>query len=413
MLSNTLKYPLQLFSAYGIELEYMIVDKDSGSVCPAADYLLQLDGIPVNELEKDPISWSNELASHVFELKTTAPNPDLSGMEKPFLQEIALANKLLAKKNACLMPSGMHPWMDPYRELKLWPHGDRQIYQAFDKIFDCRGHGWANLQSCHLNLPFGDEVQFVKLHAAVRAILPLLPALAASSPLIDGHFAPYLDMRLETYRHNARKVPSVSGHVIPEICRSYADYEELILGKIYADLAPLDPEGILRAEWTNARGAIARFERGSIEIRLLDVQECPASDLAIAALVVAVLKSLTEELWQPIKALHELSGTDLAHLLQQTIEKGEQADVVDPTYLKVFGMPSKPIKAQELWQLLASKVPLQITASLSKALEVILDQGPLARRIVNILGPTPDRSSIAYVYQALCRHLADGIPFQP
>ena len=85
------------------------------------------------------------------------------------------------------MPTGMHPWMDPAREFELWPHGDREIYAAFDRIFDCRGHGWANLQSMHLNLPFADDDEFGRLHAAIRALLPLLPALAASSPFADGH----------------------------------------------------------------------------------------------------------------------------------------------------------------------------------------------------------------------------------
>jgi hypothetical protein len=32
---------------------------------------------------------------------------------------------------------------------------------------------------------------------------------------------------------------------------------------------------VLRHEWVNARGAIARFDRSAIEIRVLDVAECP------------------------------------------------------------------------------------------------------------------------------------------
>ena len=50
-----------------------------------------------------------------------------------------------------------------------------------------------------------------------------------------------------------------------------------------------------RDEWLNARGAIARFGRGTIEIRVLDVQECPQADLAICAAVVEVLQALVAE----------------------------------------------------------------------------------------------------------------------
>ena len=58
--------------------------------------------------------------------------------------------------------------------------------QAFDRIFSCQGHGWANLQSMHINLPFADDAEFGRLHAAIRFLLPLLPGLTASSPVMDG-----------------------------------------------------------------------------------------------------------------------------------------------------------------------------------------------------------------------------------
>ena len=93
-------------------------------------------------------------------------------------------------------------------------------------------------------------------------------------------------------QRHARRVPSVSGRVVPEAVFTRPDYEREILGRIYADMAPHDPEGVVRHEWCNARGAIARFDRSAIEIRVLDVQECPRADLAIAALVTAVLRAL-------------------------------------------------------------------------------------------------------------------------
>src|SRR5690606_34786160 len=129
------------------------------------------------------------------------------------------------------------------------------------------------------------DAEFARLHAAIRPVLPLLPALAASSPVVDGHATGTLDNRLAVYAENCRRVPSVSGAVVPEPVYSRADYETGLLGRIYRDLAPLDPAGTLRHEWVNARGAIARFDRSAIEIRLLDTQECPAADIAVAALV--------------------------------------------------------------------------------------------------------------------------------
>ena len=88
-------------------------------------------------------------------------------------------------------------------------------------------------------------------------------------------------------------MPSVAGRVVPEAVGSPGASTRRAPRPIYRDLAPLDPEGVLRHEWVNARGAIARFDRSAIEIRVLDVQETPLMDVAYAALIVEVLKLLS------------------------------------------------------------------------------------------------------------------------
>src|SRR5690606_28202248 len=107
------------------------------------------------------------------------------------------------------MPGGMHPWMDPLKETRLWPHQNQLIYNTFDRIFGCRGHGWSNLQSTHINFPFSTPEEFEALHAACRFVLPLIPALAASSPYFSGRRGPGLSTRLLVYRKNCSRVPSV------------------------------------------------------------------------------------------------------------------------------------------------------------------------------------------------------------
>ncbi|MBK9976184.1 MAG: hypothetical protein IPP14_15545 [Planctomycetes bacterium] len=72
----------------------------------------------------------------------------------------------------------MHPFFDPMTETKLWPLSNNVVYETHNRIFDCRGHGWSNLQSTHLNLPFANDTEFARLHAAIRMILLILPALS-------------------------------------------------------------------------------------------------------------------------------------------------------------------------------------------------------------------------------------------
>ncbi len=60
-------------------------------------------------------------------------------------------------------------------------------------------------------------------------MLPLLPGLAASSPLVEGRPTGLADNRLEFYRHNQRRLPELAGRIVPEPVYTRADYEREIL----------------------------------------------------------------------------------------------------------------------------------------------------------------------------------------
>ena len=189
-----------LFSVIGLEIEYMLVDKDTLNIRPVSDLILSdLSGQLCNEAILGDIAVSNELVLHVIELKNNGPKPINPGLISQFQQSITQLQPVLNQHNLLLMPTGAHPWMNPHTETLRWPHGNRDIYKQFDTIFNCQGHGWANLQSMHVNLPFANDTEFFQLHSAIRLLLPLLPALAASTPFLDGQFAGFKDTRLHFY----------------------------------------------------------------------------------------------------------------------------------------------------------------------------------------------------------------------
>ena len=400
-----------LFEVTGIELEYMIVDARSLAPRPIADRVLG----PGGELDLGPIACSNEIVLHVLELKTNGPVRSLAGVAEQLQAGVRELNARLEPHGAMLLPGGMHPFMDPYTETRLWPHAQNEIYAAFDRIFDCRGHGWSNVQSTHVNLPFRGDEEFGRLHAAVRALLPLLPALAASSPIADGKATGLVDTRLEHYRANAARVPSISGAVVPEPLReeTRAGYELEILAPIYRDLAPLDPDGVLRHEWVNARGAIARFDRSAIEIRVLDVAECPAADLAIASAVIAAAQALCEEELSSHAEQRSLPTAALAELLRDVIRNGERAQVRDPAILRVLGFPGRASDeptARDVWEnLIETTLGERPDHLLTRArLDVIQREGPLARRILGAASATDLRT----VYARLASCLSEGRMFR-
>jgi len=405
---------LAAFTACGIELEYMIVDRDTLDVRAVADELLRApDGAWSNDVDRGDFGWSNELALHLVEVKNNDPTTPLETLAAGFAGELREIGRRLEPLGAMLMPGSIHPWMDPRREARLWSHDYREIYEAYDRLFDCRRHGWANLQSMHVNLPFGGDREFARLHAAVRLVLPILPALAASSPIAEGVSTGFLDYRMECYRTHTERMPSLMGPVIPEPVTTEGQYRAEILAPMYREIAPFDPGGEMQDEWLNSRAAIARFDRSAIELRVIDTQEHPGADLAIAAATVAVTRrcyerAATEEMTAPLDSARLLS------LLRACARDAERAVIDDADYLQRMGFPGARCAAGELWRhLLEATLFAQPDAggAWREPLELILSRGTLARRILKAVGAEPSRARLLATGRRLCDCLAAGEPF--
>jgi carboxylate-amine ligase len=407
------KKTLGLFGGAGIELEYMIVNRETLDVLPVADELIKsVVGSYSNDYEKEGICWSNELALHVIELKTCGPVVSFSETAELFQQDIRLINDILNDYSGMLMPTGAHPWMDPCTEAKLWPHGQRTIYEAYHRIFNCEGHGWTNLQSCHLNLPFNGSDEFGRLHAAIRLILPIIPALAASTPILDSRRQPFLDTRMEYYRTNSARISSITGEIIPEPIFTPVAYNNEIFERMYRDIEPFDPEGTLRDEWLNARGAIARFDRNAIEIRIIDIQECSKSDLAITAGINAVLKAIVQEKWSDFPNQMAWQIGPLKKILLDTVREAEGAVISDRAYLESFGiLGQETVSVADLWSYLAGQIDIE--KDLAATFDAIVKNGSLSSRILKSLAGEITRRNLAKVYRELSGCLQENRLFLP
>ncbi|MDH4058228.1 MAG: glutamate-cysteine ligase family protein [Cyclobacteriaceae bacterium] len=408
---------IHLFQGYGVELEYMIVDQETLAVKPIVDELLKHElGVYGSDFENGMVTWSNELVLHVVELKSTSPESNFSALENAFADNVKRINAILTRWNAKLLPTGMHPFMDPLSETKLWPHESNEVYEIYNKIFDCRGHGWSNVQSTHLNLPFYDDEEFAKLHAAVRLVLPILPGICASSPIVDGAVTGSLNTRLKYYKTNQAKIPSITGRIIPEAVFSKRNYLNSIYEKIKNDITPYDPQQILNPIWVNSRGAIPRFDRGSIEIRLMDVQECPEADISVLTLVIETIKALVNGKFIDHESQMKCKTDGLVLLLETCTRLGEKAIIHDADYLKNFNVTNNPMSVSELWKHILDNLIYRGNAALEKwkpELEVILNDGTLATRIVKALNGDHSKPAILNVYRQLSDCLAQNKIFLP
>ncbi|HET8859282.1 carboxylate-amine ligase [Marivirga sp.] len=405
MEANNPTKPFSLFECIGIELEYMIVNRNTLMPAPISDQLiLKKLGHITDELENGTISWSNELVLHVLELKTTDPMPEVKGLAQDFHKNIIEINQILEPMDAQLMPTAMHPLFNPIKDVKLWPHERNEIYSRYNQIFDCKGHGWGNLQSMHINLPFANDEEFYLLHEAIRHIMPLIPALSASSPIFEGQKSEILDNRLAFYEQNQKKIPSITGKVIPESVANKAEYEEVIFKRIFQDIAPFDKDKSLQHEWLNSRGAIARFDRNAIEIRIIDLQECPAADIALAEFVVQALKFVIPQ----IKQHNPIDEYELYDVYRMALEKGGKTIISSEEYLRFFDLgKEKEISIEDIWKHILKQVYM---ADDKKAIiQHILNNGNLSQRILeNLKGKDWSVDNIKKEYAVLVNCLADN-----
>ncbi|MBX2943027.1 MAG: glutamate--cysteine ligase [Cyclobacteriaceae bacterium] len=408
---------IHLFQGYGIELEYMLVDKDTLAVKSVTDELLKHElGEYGSDFENGIVTWSNELVLHVVEIKSTNPESNFNALGNAFAENVKRINANLDRWNAMLMPSAAHPFMNPMEETKLWPHDNNEVYQIYDKIFNSKGHGWSNLQSTHLNLPFYDDEEFAKLHAAVRIVLPILPALCASSPILDGKLTGMVDTRLKYYKTNQARIPSITGKVIPEAIFSKRNYLNSIYEKIKTDIAPFDPNKVLNPIWVNSRGAIPRFDRGSIEIRLMDIQECPTADMAIISLVIETIKAFVGEKFISLDDQMKIKTEPMAGLFEKCIVTGQKTEVTNPEFLTAFGIQNNTLTAIEVWRTVMDNLVKSGNSALEKwkpELSVILNEGTLSDRIIRSLEEDNTEESIKSVYRRLCGCLEQDKMFIP
>ena len=403
-------------SQMGLELEYMIVDRASLDVRPHTTRLFRdAAGDHIDDIDAGDFGWSKEVVRHVIEIKNPKPVRALDGLAAGFQREIAKMNDRLGNDfGARLMPTAMHPWMNPVVDSRIWDEPRNRINRAYASIFPLHTHGWANLQSMHINLAFGAEADFAQVHSAIRVVLPIIPAIAASSPFADGERAGFEDYRLEVYRTNAAGFPTITGHIVPEVVGDREAYEEHILAPMYRAIAIHDPERILRFEWLNSRGAIARFDRSAIEIRVSDVQEAPQMDVAIASAVVGLVKAMHGGSLASTDAQDALSPKHLGRILFDCAKDGGRTRIEDVAFLKLFRYPRPGCTANELWTHLCSLEPVVAEIDRSRsatAIDFLLDRGTLASRIVGATGDAPDRAALASVYGELCECLASGRMF--
>jgi gamma-glutamyl:cysteine ligase YbdK (ATP-grasp superfamily) len=272
--------------AIGTEHEYSINDKNYRPLAISDRIIERISGQVKNEVAFGGILVSKELQKHAIELIPARPG-SLSFLESNLYRGLGELYRATNHEYG-FMGLGMHPLLT-LDETTYWDHDEQEYYQAYDRLFNIKQHGWLNIQALQINIPYDDLDELVAMFNKIRSLMPYLVAVSASSPMVEGKLTSYMDNRLIYYRQNQAAIPEICHNILPERLQSADDYVQ-INRQIYSELKKCKA-GILCREWVNSRGVIVRFTRRCLEVKAIDEQECLHSDMAFSAFLLALLRS--------------------------------------------------------------------------------------------------------------------------
>ena len=173
-----------------------------------------------------------------------------------------------AARGAALGATGTHPWAD-YREQ---PIIDTEHYRRVED--GLKYVAWRNNTfSLHVHVGVNDGDRAVRVCDRLRPVLPLLLALSASSPFLDGRLTGLHSTRSQIF---TRSFPRCG---VPDAFGSWAAYRD------YVDLL-LATSSII--EFTQVWWSVRpHFAFGTVEVRICDAQPSAGESDALAALIVA------------------------------------------------------------------------------------------------------------------------------
>lgn len=391
----------RLFDAMEVTIAFAVVDAATLDAIPEAP-------APGSaRRSNNVVSWSPGLVAHQWVLHARGSARRLPVLHRRLARALGDTVPHLTAKGLRLLPGGGHPWMAPHAARITAPQA-----ALADRILGARTHGHAHGQGLYLIFPFTGDLEFTRLFSAVRMLLPVIPALTAASPVVDGAPNHVLDNRLLPVDPAQARVPALARPAVPEAAFTEEDYYRIIKAPLAQALAEEGALDLLGHDRTDPRLAVASFDPGTLQLRVADAQESVAANMAVVEMITAVLRALVKGRWVSTYLQRAWHEQDLEQVLMATIRHGDAAEITDLNYMVMFGlMGHEGISAGKLWQHLFVELYGDLSDNARTHIAHILEHGCLARRILDRTGPTPDRAQLRAVYAELADHLLVEQPF--
>jgi carboxylate-amine ligase len=249
----------------GVEEEFAILDPGSLDMEPRFEFLR-------SAAEGDPVLFegiAGELISSEIEIISGAGrdlHDALSRQHERCRRLFALAQS----NGLALGATGTHPWAD-YREQ---PIIDTEHYQRVAE--DLRYVAWRNNTfSLHVHMGVRDIDRAIRVCDRLRPVLPLLLAISANSPFLDGRDSGLHSARTQSF---TKSFPRCG---VPDPFGGWDAYREYI-----EFLVRVNSIVEFTQVWWSVR---PHFSFGTVEVRICDAQATAEESDALAGLMAACI----------------------------------------------------------------------------------------------------------------------------
>jgi carboxylate-amine ligase len=288
----------------GIEEEFAVLDAGSLDLAPRFEELR-------DAAADDPVlgpSIAGELISSEIEIR--------SGRGEDFAAAIGAQREhrrrlfaLAAERSIALGATGTHPWSD-YREQRII---DTEHYHRVEN--GLKYVAWRNNTfSLHVHVGIRGADRAVLVCDRLRPVLPLLLAISASSPFLDGRDSGLHSARSQTFTRSFPRcgIPSPFGG-----WDAYRDYIAFLI----------DTRSIVEYTqvWLSVR---PHFSFGTVEVRICDAQPSGQQSEALAALIVACVAQAAREIDAGVP-YDDIPGRMIEENMWRAIRHGLDGELID------------------------------------------------------------------------------------
>jgi carboxylate-amine ligase len=296
----------------GLEEEFAVLDPVDLGLAPRFEELSQAAAAT------DPIltaSISGELISSEIEIRS-GRGEDLAAARAAQRDRRRRLFALAAQSGIELGANGTHPWSD-YREQRIiQTEHYRRVEEGLKYV------AWRNNTfSLHVHVGVRGADRAVLVCDRLRPILPLLLAISADSPFLDGRDSGLHSVRTQIFTKSFPRcgVPDAYGS-----WAAFADYVEMLVRT----------RSIV--EYTQVWWSIRpHLSFGTVEVRICDAQATAAESDGLAALIVACVAQAARDLDEGIPST-DLPNRLIEENVWRALRYGLDGDLLDLTRLEPY-----------------------------------------------------------------------------